>query len=96
MERDLTFCGKSLGEISIKRGIFQGDSLSPLLFIIALVPMSMILRKVTYAYEFKSVVKLNHLLFMDDLKLYVWDLGTSVLIRTTSFQAPGQLGCISE
>ena len=26
----------------------------------------------------------------------MWDLGTSVLVRTTSFQAPGQLGCISE
>ena len=67
---DLTFCGKSLGEINMKRGIFQGDSLSPLLFIIAFILISMILRKVTCAYEFKSGVKLNHLLFMDELKLY--------------------------
>ena len=26
----------------------------------------------------------------------MWDLGTSVLVRATSFQAPGVLGCISE
>ena len=78
---DLTFCGKGLGEINIKRGIFQGDSLSPLLFIIALIPM--ILRKVTYAYEFKSGVKLNHLLFMDDLKLYAKsETGLESLVQT--------------
>ena len=80
---DLTFCGKSLGEINITRGIFQGDSLSPLLFIIALIPMSMILRKVTYAYEFKSGMKLNHLLFMDDLKLYAKsETGLDSLVQT--------------
>ena len=80
---DFTFCGKSLGEINIKRGIFQGDSLSPLLFIIALIPMSMILRKVAYAYEFKSGVKLNHLLFMDDLKLYAKsETGLESLVQT--------------
>ena len=80
---DLTFGGKSLGEVKIKRGIFQGDSLSPLLFIIALIPLSMILRKVSYAYEFKSGVKLNHLLFMDDLKLYAKsETGLDSLVQT--------------
>ena len=34
-----------LGEVAIKRGIFQGDSLSPLLFVLALIPLSVILRK---------------------------------------------------
>ena len=28
--------------------------------------------------------------------LFMWDLGTSVFVRATSIQAPGQLGCISE
>ena len=80
---DLTFGGKSLGEVKIKRGIFQGDSLSPPLFIIALIPLSMILRKVSYAYEFKSGVKLNHLLFMDDLKLYAKsETGLDSLVQT--------------
>ena len=60
-----------LGEIEIKRGIFQGDSLSPLVIVLALIPLILILRKTKAAYEFsKSKEKINHLLFMDDLKLY--------------------------
>ena len=39
----LTVNGVSLGKIAIKCGIFQGDSLSPLLFIMSLAPLSMIL-----------------------------------------------------
>jgi len=39
----LTVNGVSLGKIAIKCGIFQGDSLSPLLFIMSLAPFSMIL-----------------------------------------------------
>ena len=34
-----------LGEVEIKRGIFQGDSLSHLAFVLALIPLSLILRK---------------------------------------------------
>ena len=60
-----------LGEVEIKRGIFQGYSLSPLVFVLALIPLSLILRKAKAAYEFsESKEKINHLLFMDDLKLY--------------------------
>ena len=60
-----------LGEVEIKRGIFQGDSLSPLVFVLALIPLSLILRKAKAAYEFsESKEKINNLLFMDDLKLY--------------------------
>ena len=60
-----------LGEFEIKQGIFQGDSLSPLVLVLAMIPLSLILRKATTAYEFsESKGKINHLLFMDDLKLY--------------------------
>ena len=60
-----------LGEVEIKRGIFQENSLPPLVFVIALIPLSLILRKAKSAYEFsKSKEKINPLLFMDDLKLY--------------------------
>ena len=60
-----------LGEVETKRGIFQGDSLSPLVFVLALIPLSFILRKAKAAYEFsESKEKINNLLFMDDLKLY--------------------------
>ena len=60
-----------LGEVEIKRDIFQGDSSSPLVFVSALIPLSLILRKAKAACEFsESKEKINHLLFMDDLKLY--------------------------
>ena len=41
------------------------------MFVLALIPLSLILRKAKIAYEFsESKEKINHLLFMDDLKLY--------------------------
>ena len=36
---------ESLGRVDIKRGIFQGDSLSHLLFVFCLIPLTVILRK---------------------------------------------------
>ena len=73
-----------LGEIEIKRGIFQGDSLSPLVFVLALSPLNLILRKAKAAYEFsESKEKINHLLFMDDLKLYSRsEKGLASLVQT--------------
>ena len=41
----LTAVGRILAETKIQRGIFQGDVLSPLLFIIAMMPLNHILRK---------------------------------------------------
>ena len=59
-----------LGEVEIKRGIFQGHSLTLLVFFLALIPLSLILRKAKTPHEFsESKEKINHLLFMDDLKL---------------------------
>ena len=45
-----------LGEVEIKRGNFQGGSLSPLVlkFVLAMIPLSLILRKAKTAYEFSE------------------------------------------
>ena len=43
-----------LGEVETKRGTFQGDSLSPLVFVLAFIPLSLILRKAKEAYEFSE------------------------------------------
>ena len=43
-----------LVEVEIKHGIFQGDSLSPLVFVLALIPLSLILRKAKAASEFSQ------------------------------------------
>ena len=43
----LTAGGKSLAKVKIQRGIFQGDVLSPLLFLIVMMPLNHILRKCT-------------------------------------------------
>ncbi len=62
--------GQELGEVQIKRGIFQGDSLSPLMFVVAMMPLSVVLRKIKPGYHTRHKNKINHLLYMDDLKLY--------------------------
>ena len=66
----LTANGADLGTVQIKRGIFQGDSLSPLLFVTSLIPVTIILRSLKQGYSLDKKTKINHLLYMDDLKLY--------------------------
>lgn len=56
--------------IALKRGVFQGDSLSPLLFCLCIAPLSKVLngeKGFTSQYQPRPI---THLLFMDDLKIY--------------------------
>ena len=65
--------GKNLGNVKIAREIFQGDSLSPLLFVLVMIPLTILLWKDKFGYRFTKDTSgniLNHLLFMDNLKLY--------------------------
>ena len=55
--------------IKIRRGIFQGDTLSPLLFIIAINPVSFLLERSQIGYKIDDV-KFSHILYMDDLKTF--------------------------
>ena len=71
-ETQLTSYGKRLGKVNIKRRMLRGDSLSPILFVLCLIPLSMTLRKVKAGYKFRTgQVNINHSLFMDDLKSLV-------------------------
>ena len=47
--------GKLLGSVPIRRGIFQGDSFSPLLFVIALLPLTHILRDTGMGYQLEKM-----------------------------------------
>ena len=63
-------CNKILGKVDIRRGSFQRDSFSPLLFVVIVIPLPIILNETDLRYITSRNHKLNYLLFMYDLKLY--------------------------
>ena len=69
-QTELTSCGESLAKVNIRRGIFQGDNLSSLLFVIGMIPITNVLRKAKARFTLEGGEKINHFLFMDDLKLF--------------------------
>lgn len=68
-ESEITACAETLGELEIKRGIFQGDNLSPLMFVICMIPMSSALSKMKACYIVDNV-KINSLLSMNNFKMF--------------------------
>ena len=62
--------GELIGYVNIKRGIIQGDSLSPLLFTIAMEPLSRCLNSQCSMIESDENLRRNHLIFVDDIKIF--------------------------
>ena len=61
--------------IEIRKGIYQGDSLSPTLFCLCLFPISLVLKKFQgYSpgkpHRRDSQCAITHLYYIDDLKMY--------------------------
>ena len=68
---DLFLNNICLGNIKIRKGIFQGESVSPLHFVISLFPLSLLRNRENLGYQLKDSndVHISHRLYMDDLKL---------------------------
>ena len=64
-KEELTARGESFAAGKIQRGIFQRDALSLFLFVIAMIPLNHKLKNLT-----KSQEKINHLMYMDGIKLF--------------------------
>ena len=60
-KRKVMLCSgnSELGDVETKLGIFQGNSLSPLAFVLALIPLKLILRKAKAVYEFPESKEKN-------------------------------------
>lgn len=60
-----------LGDMEIKRTIFQRNSVLPLTYGLGMIPLNEILQKTKLVYDLaRGNGKLNHLLFMDDMRLF--------------------------
>ena len=66
-------------DININNCIIQGDSLSPILFCVTLIPLSKLLNNTGYGYKIYDntkkpsrymITQKNHLVYMVDLKLF--------------------------
>lgn len=74
--------------IRIRRGIYQGDSLSPLLFCVAMNPLSSVLNRTQAGARvcgnWAESCRVTHLLYMDDIKLYAGSAeGLETLLQHT-------------
>ena len=78
LSREMPNWQTRIGNRTIKflRGLFQGDSLAPLMFVISLIPITKALNESGIGYSLgRGQRSISHLWFMDDCKLYSRDPG---------------------
>ncbi|KIH46084.1 reverse transcriptase [Ancylostoma duodenale] len=86
--------------LQIRNGLMQGDTLSPLLFCLAIAPVSHWIRSHIRPYETRTgagnrsdgTLTLGHILYMDDLKIFTPDSGDMALAEGGIRRVFGQLG----
>ncbi|KAG0435770.1 LINE-1 retrotransposable element ORF2 protein [Dictyocoela muelleri] len=92
----ILYKGKSLGKTSIKRGILQGDSLSPLLYVIAMEPISRFINQNDKSTPNIMVgdkyININHLFYIDDLKLFSTNIKDLENLKLTVIHAFKSIG----
>ncbi|GBE59174.1 reverse transcriptase domain containing protein, putative [Babesia ovata] len=80
----------------VEKGLLQGDSLSPLLFVLCMDPLSRLLSSKYDAVEMQTrdgrVMATNHLLYIDDLKLIAKDAETLRLMTEETQVFFGKIG----
>ncbi|XP_074282927.1 uncharacterized protein LOC141607475 [Silene latifolia] len=86
----LSLNGNNFGFFKGKRGLRQGDPLSPLLFTICMEYLSRILHVISNQDDFRfhplcRPLKLNHLLFADDLLLFSKGTASSIMWMLRAF-----------
>ena len=79
--------------ISYRRGILQGDTLSLILFVLAVNPLSFLSNK-HEGYQAGKTIKRNmsHLLFVDDLRLYAQNILKMIKILETVIMFSKDIG----
>ena len=51
---EMTEVNQKLGNVKIRRRIFEGDGPSPLLFVLVMIPLTLVLRQTKVSYELKK------------------------------------------
>ena len=80
-----------INDILIRRGIFQGNILSPLLFILAINPVSFLLEKSQLGYKIDGL-RFSHILYMDDLKTFAGNISEARQMASIVFEFTKSIG----
>ncbi|KHJ96756.1 reverse transcriptase, partial [Oesophagostomum dentatum] len=85
-------------ELKVRNGLMQGDTLSPLLFCIAISPISTWLRMHVRPYRTSTgphsdgALEINHIFYMDDLKVYTTSWQDLAEAKNSIKRIAGQIG----